>query len=197
MTTTSEEVLRAFPVETVSWYEAEVFIQKLNQRDRESGWKYRLPTEVEWEYACRGAATSKEGCSYNFYAGTPSNSLSSEQANFNGNYPHGSAARGPYLERTTRVGSYPANALGIFDMHGNVWEWCEDLFEGGPYRVLRGGDWFGRGSDCRARHREGLGPERQEYFVGFRLVRGINGPDAGARPTSRIEPRGEYPELAP
>ena len=92
---------------------------------------YRLPTEAEWEYACRGGATSEEECSYHFYFDKPTNDLSSKQANFNGDYPFGKADKGPYLGRPTRVGSYPPNKLGLCDMHGNVWQWCEDLFDRG------------------------------------------------------------------
>src|SRR5438270_2722113 len=102
---------------------------------------YRLPSEAEWEYACRGGATSEEECSYHFYFDRPTNDLSSDQANFNGNYPFGKAPKGKYLERPTRVGAYPPNKLGLCDMHGNVWQWCADaVSEGGSVRVLRGAD---------------------------------------------------------
>src|SRR5258707_3740717 len=78
----SDEELKLFPVETVSWDDAQEFIKKLNEQHRGSGWLYRLPTEAEWEYACRGGATSEEECSYHFYSDKPTNDLSSEQANF-------------------------------------------------------------------------------------------------------------------
>ena len=109
----------------MSWDDVQEFLQKLNAREKDSGWMYRLPTEAEWEYACRGGASSKEECSYHFYLDKPTNDLSSTQANFNGNYPDGGAAKGPYLERTTKVGSYQPNRLGLYDMHGNVWEWSD------------------------------------------------------------------------
>ena len=92
---------------------------------------YRLPSEAEWEYACRGGATSEEECSYHFYFAKPTNDLSSKEANFNGNFPFGKADKGPYLGRTTKVGSYAPNKVGLYDMHGNVWQWCEDLWEKG------------------------------------------------------------------
>jgi formylglycine-generating enzyme required for sulfatase activity len=127
----SDEELKLFPVETVSWDDAQEFIKKLNEKERGRGYLYRLPTEAEWEYACRGGATSEEECSYHFYFARPSNDLSSEQANFNGNYPFANAPKGKYLGRPTRVGAYPSNKLGLCDMHGNVCQWCADLFVGG------------------------------------------------------------------
>ena len=130
---------------------------------------YRLPTEVEWEYSCRGGAASEEECSYNFYFDKPTNDLSSDQANFDGNYPDGNAPKGKYLERTTRVGAYPPNKLGLCDMQGNVWQWCADAE--GPSRVLRGGGWDGGAGFCRAAGRCGLGPGYRLDYLGFRLAR--------------------------
>ena len=134
---------------------------------------YRLPSEAEWEYACRGGATSEEECSYHFYFAKPTNDLSSKEANFNGNFPFGKADKGPYLGRTTKVGSYAPNKLGLYDMHGNVWQWCEDLWDkGGSGRVYRGGSWgYGGGTYCRAAVRCGNAPADRSYYLGFRLAR--------------------------
>ena len=126
-----DEDLKHFPVEMVSWDDAQAFINNLNEKEKRNGYHYRLPSETEWEYACRGGATSEEECSYDFYFAKPTNDLSSKEANFNGNVPFGKADKGPYLGRTTKVGSYAPNKLGLYDMHGNVWQWCEDLREKG------------------------------------------------------------------
>ena len=97
----SDEELKLFPVESASWDDAQEFLKKLNEKERGSGWLYRLPSEAEWEYACRGGATAEEACSYHFYFTRPTNDLSSEQANFAGNFPFG---KGPYLEHGRRKG---------------------------------------------------------------------------------------------
>jgi formylglycine-generating enzyme required for sulfatase activity len=167
----SEEELKLFPVESVSWDDAQEFIKKLNAKEKERGGAhlYRLPTEAEWEYACRGGATSKEECSYHFYFEKPSNDLSSDQANFNSNYPFGIAPRGKYLGRPTRVGSYPPNKLGLCDMHGNVWQWTSS--SDGSGRFLRGGCWGSVGSDCRAALRSRNQPSDRSLELGFRLAR--------------------------
>src|SRR5262249_34919792 len=137
----SDEELKLFPVETVSWDDAQAFIKRLNEKERGRGYWYRLPTDAEWEYACRGGAISEEECSYHFYLDKPTNDLASEQANFNGEHPFGKAPQGKYLGRPTRVGAYPSNKLGLCDMHGNVWQWCADAWEGSSARVIRGGSW--------------------------------------------------------
>jgi formylglycine-generating enzyme required for sulfatase activity len=119
---------QSFPVENVSWQDTVAFCRKLSEMPEEMLHRrvYRLPTEAEWEYACRGGESSFAPFAYGY-------SLSSLQANFDGNYPYGSAAGGPYLERTTSVGSYEPNAFGLYDMHGNVWEWCLDWFDASYY----------------------------------------------------------------
>jgi uncharacterized protein (TIGR02996 family) len=171
--------LKQFPVECVSEYAAEQFIRKLNEREKGPGeWVYRLPTAEEWEYACRGAARSREECAFDFYFDRPTNDLSSTQANFNGNGPAGSAARGPALQRTTRVGSYPPNRLGLWDLHGNVWEWTEAVE--GSRQVMQGGSWYLDASFCRAAVRCNAGPSSHEdRYVGFRLALAPGRTDGG------------------
>jgi formylglycine-generating enzyme required for sulfatase activity/tRNA A-37 threonylcarbamoyl transferase component Bud32 len=165
----SDEELKLFPVESVSWDDAQAFLKKLNDKERGRGYVYHLPTEAEWEYACRGGATSLEECSYHFYLDKPTNDLSSEQANFNGNHPFGKAPKGPYLGRPTRVGAYPSNKLGLWDMQGNVLQWT-DTAEGSD-RVFRGGGWTNVGSYCRAADRGRSTPTFRDINLGFRLAR--------------------------
>ena len=103
------------PVETITWYEAKEFCERLSQFTKR---EYRLPSEAEWEYACRA------GTSDIFHFG---NTISSDVANFDGNYTYGSGTKGIYRGETTVVGSFGvSNEFGLYDMHGNVWEWCED-----------------------------------------------------------------------
>ena len=167
----SDEELKLFPVENVSYDDAQAFIKKLNEKERRRGYLYRLPTEAEWEYACRGGATSEEECSYHFYFDKPTNDLSSEQANFNGEVPAGDAPLGKNLQRTTRVGAYPPNKLGLFDIHGNVRQWCADPFPRSSERMALGGCWYDRGITCRvAERRDKVSTYRSSHY-GFRLVR--------------------------
>ena len=170
------------PVENVSWLDAKEFCEKLSElpEEKRAGRTYRLPTEAEWEYSCRGGARS----STPFHFG---DSLSSTQANFDGNYPYGDADKGPYLKKTTPVGSYDKpNGFGLHDMHGNVWEWCADWYEtdyytkspkkdpqgpeNGTRRVLRGGSWPDLGWYCRSANRFGSDPGFRDVSVGFRVV---------------------------
>ena len=161
------------PVENVSWDDAQEFIKKLNAKGQGT---YRLPTEAEWEYAARAGTTTA------FAFG---DSFSSEQANFDGNYPCGGAAKGKYLKKTTPVGSYRANGWGLYDMHGNVWEWCQDWFDDypkgdvtdptgpatGTKRVVRGGSWSRSGRILRCASRSNGLPLTRSNGLGFRLVR--------------------------
>ncbi|HVS40371.1 MAG TPA: bifunctional serine/threonine-protein kinase/formylglycine-generating enzyme family protein, partial [Gemmataceae bacterium] len=167
----SDEELKLFPVESVSWDDAQEFLKKLNEKERGRGYLYRLPTQAEWEYACRGGATSEEECSYHFYFDKPTNDLSSEQANFNGNFPFGKAPQGKFLQRTTRVGAYPSNRLGLCDMQGNVYQWCADAWKGGSVRAYRGGGWSNTSEFCQAAFRNWDPPTVRVSVVGFRLVR--------------------------
>ena len=163
------------PVETVSWNDCNAFMQGINGSGDAP---YRLPTEAEWEYACRGGTSTPFGIG----SGT---SLSSNDANFDGKHPYGGAQKGVYLEKTTPVGSYSSNSWGLHDMHGNVWEWCADRYS--PYagasatdpagpstgkrRVLRGGSWFNSANYCRAANRDGLTPDVRISSLGFRVLR--------------------------
>jgi uncharacterized protein (TIGR02996 family) len=160
---------KSFPVDGVSWDDAATFCQKLP----EGG--YRLPTEAEWEYACR--AGTRTPYHFGLFA-------DAREANFDGNFPTGEARKGAYLQRTCTVGSYPPNAFGVHDMHGNLWEWCSDWFDEGYYRssprqdpagpeqgashVLRGGSWDSYGRRCRGAARRGDDPSL--LVVGFRVL---------------------------
>ncbi|MBL8796063.1 MAG: SUMF1/EgtB/PvdO family nonheme iron enzyme [Planctomycetia bacterium] len=170
-----EADLKRFPVERVSWDDVQEFLKKLNERDQKinhPGWVYRLPTEAEWEYACRGGPSLREGQkTAPFYFNKPAFSLASTQANFDGGKPYGGAARGPNLGRTCPVGSYDSNPLGIRDMHGNVWEWCDDRYGEGKFRVIRGGAWNEDGQACRTVNRSGFLANSRSSNFGFRLAR--------------------------
>jgi formylglycine-generating enzyme required for sulfatase activity len=169
------------PVENVSWEEARMFLEKLSAlaEEQKEGRKYRLPTEAEWEYACRGPTAREQA----FHFGQ---SLSSAEANFDGRYPYGDGELGNWLERTCKVGSYRSNGFGLFDMHGNVSEWCSDWYASptagkgprkdpqgpsdGSRRVLRGGGWADFGKSCRSAFRRGDAPDSRSSSVGFRVV---------------------------
>jgi uncharacterized protein (TIGR02996 family) len=174
----SDGDLEQSPVESVSWEDAQAFIRKLQERDKSPDrWLYRLPSEEEWEYACRGGARSKKDCSFDFYFRHPTNDLSSTQANFDGRYPAGKAHRGPFLARTTTVGSYQPNRLGIYDLHGNVWEWTASVEIW--WRVDRGGSWYLHGSSCRAADRHSAAPSDRFNYLGFRLALSPSGAKGG------------------
>lgn len=170
-----------FPVDSVNWEQAEAFCKRLSElpAEREAGRRYRLPTEAEWEYACR-AGISDSGP---FHQGR---TLGSHQANFDGREPFGSAPIGPYLRRTCPVDAYPPNAFGLFDLHGNISEWCSDWFDNNYYlespledppgpvtgerRVLRGGSWNDPGRYCRAAFRYDRLPDEGRRDFGFRVL---------------------------
>jgi formylglycine-generating enzyme required for sulfatase activity len=156
------------PVESISWEEAVDFCKRLSEmpEEKKAGRKYRLPNEAEWEYACRAGTTTP------YHFGSQLNGI---QANCNGSMPYGTETQGPYLEKTSAAGKYSANAWGLYDMHGNVSEWCSDSV-GGPYsdseRVYRGGCWCFAACVCRSDSRNGPFPvENLDYAgFGFRVV---------------------------
>ena len=163
---------KKLPVETVSWDDCQEFAKKLREKDKKL---YRLPTEAEWEYACRAGTKTP------FYFGA---TISTDQANYNGNFTYGTSKKGVYREKTTPVGSFPANAWGLYDMSGNLWEWCQDWYgdypqndvvdpqgpNTGQLRVLRGGSWNNFPQNCRSAYRVRLGPGlRDSFYGGFRL----------------------------
>jgi formylglycine-generating enzyme required for sulfatase activity len=168
------------PVERVSWHDALEFCRRLSQR---TGRNYSLPSEVLWEYACRAGTTTP------FHFGA---TLSPEVVNFRGTVSYGSGPKGEFREHTTPVGSFPANAWGLHDMHGNVWEWCLDRWhpsprqgpsdgrpwlepaeglpaEGQELRLLRGGSWFNVPHSCRSAYRFSGHPADLVDGVGFRV----------------------------
>jgi serine/threonine protein kinase len=152
--------LKRFPVEMVSWDDCRAFIDRLNERCKEIGWTYRLPTTKEWQYACRGGPLPDRSVSaFDFYLDKPMHHLV-EQANFN-----------DVLHRTCKVGSYRPNRLGLHDMHGNVWQWCDDADELVEDRFAMGGSWA-READCsRAARRDTAPRSLRQNQVGLRVAR--------------------------
>jgi formylglycine-generating enzyme required for sulfatase activity len=156
------------PVEQVTWEEAVQFCRKLSEWpfEKETRRVYRLPTEAEWEYACRAGSTTTFSCG---------DTLTDKHANFQRD-----------TDRTARVGSYRPNAFGLYDMHGNVWEWCQDWYDGAAYqtaagddpagpetggtRVIRGGGWHSEADRCRSAVRDSFTPAHRFHDIGFRVV---------------------------
>lgn len=169
-----------YPVEKVSWLDAREFCARLS---RYTGQSYRLPSEAEWEYACRAKTSTP------FYFGE---TITSDLANYRGTTTYANEPKGEYKGETTPVGSYPPNSFGLYDMHGNVWEWCADTwhsnYEGAPndgsawigrsldsssesIKVLRGGSWFSNPEDCRCGYRNDKSRGNRNGYTGFRVVR--------------------------
>jgi formylglycine-generating enzyme required for sulfatase activity len=166
------------PVIHVSWNDVSAYCEWLSKKLNKS---FRLPTEAEWEYTCRAGTITP------FHTGE---NLTTDQANYNGNYSYQNYPKGKYINKTMPVGSYSANRWGLFDMHGNVYEWCLDWYgkeyynkckrqgivdnpqgpESGSIRVLRGGSWSSRAQSCRSAYRDYDGPEFRSLRTGFRLV---------------------------
>ncbi len=161
------------PVEMVSWDDATAFCSTLSSRVKRT---VELPTEAEWEYACRAGTTTP------FHFGSK---LNGDLANHAGNFPYGTE-KGAYKQKTLEVGSYPANPWGLHDMHGNVWEWCRDYYglydkleslkdpfqstkQSNNRRVLRGGSWNVGAGNCRAAKRDNDTPDDRYYGSGFRV----------------------------
>ena len=161
------------PVEKVSWDNCQAFMKKLATLEGMPEGSFRLPTEAEWEHACR--------------AGTPTtfcygDNLDSRMANFNGEFPYGSGEKGEFRKTTLPVGTFKPNAWGLYDMHGNVAEWCADWYgkyggdatdprgpATGPGRVVRGGSWTEGAAVCRSASRGNSGPGDTDDYRGFRL----------------------------
>jgi formylglycine-generating enzyme required for sulfatase activity len=181
------------PVEQVRWGEARDFCTRLSALadEKKAGRTYRLPTEAEWEYACRAGTTTP------FNTG---DALSSRQANFNGDVPYGGAEKGPFLRRTAKVGSYAPNAWGLYDMHGNVLQWCNDWYDPDYYKksakenpkgpengvmptgferwffvVVRGGCWLDEGRACRSARRFRLQQSEPYRWTGLRVACDVAG----------------------
>ncbi len=157
-----DEELQRFPVEMVTWLQAKEFLQELNQRDHKPGWVYRLPEEAEWEYACRGGPeTDPAESAFDFYFTEPTNELLPTLANykFTG-----------CLQRTSKVGSYPPNRLGLYDMHGNVNEWCQGSGEDGHHRPHCGGCWEFSPRYCRAGVHDSLPDKLAHDSLGLRVA---------------------------
>jgi formylglycine-generating enzyme required for sulfatase activity len=168
---------RRFPVEEVNWEESEEFCEKLSQlpRERAAGRRYRLPTEAEWEYACRADTTTA------FSFGAQLNARDANRWTTNN-----TTVDALFLGRPAQVGSYSPNAFGLYDMHGNAHEWCADWYgkdyyessqaadpqgpAAGSFRVIRGGGWGSAPVRCRSAHRGAEAPTHCDHEVGFRVV---------------------------
>ncbi len=169
-----EQLKQQLPVDSVSWNDCQEFCRKLSTMEKR---KYRLPSEAEWEYACRAGSQTPFWCG---------ETITTDQANYNGNYIDNAGIKSSYRERTTPIDTFKANPWGLHDMHGNLWQWCEDYYaayrvedtddpirlnkEDSSSRVLRGGSWFNDSLFCRSAHRfRAESTSRYDYF-GCRVV---------------------------
>ncbi len=180
------------PVEQVSWEEVTNFITRLNEQL--PGLEMRLPTEAEWEYACRAGTQTP------FWFGE---NITTDQVNFCGDYPYVGERKGEYRQETVDVRALPSNGWGLFQMHGNVWEWCSDWYgkylvkpvedsqgpESGERRVLRGGGWNAGGRYVRSAQRDHNAPGGRDGDIGFRLARGQHGAEPAGPPAARQRER--------
>ena len=180
----------ANPVEHVSWDDVQTFLGCLNALV--PGLAAGLPSEAQWEHACRAGTTTP----FSF-----GDNITPEQVNYDGNSPYADGKKGLYRERTVPVKSLPTNLWGLYEMHGNVVEWCADWYgdypEGpqidpsgppeGVYRVLRGGSWIGYGLHCRAAHRGRGQPGDPGRNLGFRLAPGQRPGPAGQEAARRVD----------
>ncbi len=166
------------PIDRVNWDDALAYCDRLSQQ---TGKQYSLPSESQWEYACRAHSTTA------FYFGE---TITPDLVNYNGDYPYGGAPKGENRAGTTPVGSFAPNAFGLYDLHGNVWEWCLDEYhpnyqgaptdgsawcdadgaEATPKRVMRGGAWDYVARGCRSAVRCSLAPHLRVAGCGFRVV---------------------------
>ena len=177
----------SLPVERVSWYEAVEFCGRLSE---ETGKEYRLPSEAEWEYACRSVSSYQTVAGWNEKYNQPFHfgaTLTEKLANYDASETYAKESKGEYQEKTTPVGSFPSNAFGLYDMHGNVWEWCADYWhnnyqeapddgsvwlKGGNQdrRVIRGGSWLSYPRYCRSACRFDAYPGARVNDFGFRVM---------------------------
>jgi len=180
------------PVEQVSWDDTQLFIDRLNGLLQ--GLSARLPSDAQWEYACRAGTDTP----FSFGA-----NITPEQVNYDGNYPYSGGKKGLYREKTVSVKSLPANPWGFYEMHGNVWEWCADVWQqqmspepvtdplitgvdGDAARVVRGGSWNGLGRLVRSASRDGDSPDNRISPRGFRLALGHSGLGQGSGTTGQV-----------
>ncbi len=174
-----------FPVENISWTDAQMFIRKLNKLENTK--RYRLPTEAEWEYACRAGTKTPF---------TFGKCISTNQANYDGRYPVKDCPKGNFIKSPSPVETFLPNAWGVYDMHGNVYEWCQDrcnidkdgysiitntykddqdnpISKIGRFRIIRGGSWYYSARHCRSAYRSYNTRNYRNFNLGFRLVASI------------------------